>query len=58
MRIQGLLVPKKVSNAAVYGNYYASTFQVKVPGSPAVLILLWAKEAGQWKIVSYLIELP
>lgn len=42
-----------------YGNYYASVFRFKVPGEePAVLFLLWTKDAGAWKVISYHVETP
>jgi len=38
----------------VYGNYYAAGFRLaRTGGEPAVLWTVWAKESGQWKIVSY-----
>ncbi len=40
-----------------YGNYYGSVFYIKSPlGRGATLALLWAKESGYWKIVSYELE--
>ena len=42
-----------------YGNYYATMFTFKTPGEhPAALTLLWSKENGEWKIVSYEVEAP
>lgn len=37
-----------------YGTYFGSTFYVDVPGGKAHSVaLLWAREAGYWKIVSW-----
>jgi hypothetical protein len=42
-----------------YGNYYATLFALRTPGDhPAALTLLWNKEGGQWKIVSYELVTP
>ncbi len=57
-QVEGRQPPQKVSGPAVYGNYYGSIFQLKVPGSPAALKFLWAKENGQWKIIAYSVEVP
>jgi hypothetical protein len=36
---------------------YVSAFHLKIPlENPPILFLLWGKEAGQWKIVSYHVE--
>jgi hypothetical protein len=35
----------------VFGNYYASTFQLNLRGDPAYLWTMWAVEGGQWMIV-------
>ncbi|MBI4891777.1 MAG: hypothetical protein HY821_14220 [Acidobacteria bacterium] len=43
------------------GKYYAASFRVKLPASTdttAVLITLWSKDAGQWKIVAWRVEAP
>ena len=38
-------------------DYFGSTFYLKGPqGRGATLALLWAKEQGYWKIVSYEVE--
>ncbi len=38
----------------VYGNYFGGTFYVDVPGGKdSALALLWGKENGYWKIVSW-----
>jgi hypothetical protein len=43
----------------VYGNYYAAAIQFNLIGEdPAVLYLLWAKEAGTWKIVAFMVVNP
>ena len=43
---------KPLSHA--YGHYYVSTFYVGVPGgTDHTVVLLWAKEEGYWKIVSW-----
>ena len=40
--------------AREYGNYFASTFFVDTPsGKGETVALLWAREDGYWKIVSY-----
>jgi hypothetical protein len=42
-----------------YGKYYATLFTFKTPGEhPAALTLLWGKESGEWKIISYEIVTP
>ena len=43
----------------VYGNYYASGFQLaRHVGDPTVLWLLWTKESERWRIVSYFLITP
>ena len=45
--------------AKTYGNYYAMLFALRTPGDhPAALTLLWSKENGQWKIISYEMVAP
>jgi hypothetical protein len=39
-----------------YGNYFGSTFYIKGPQSPTPLALLWAREGGFWRIVSWQAE--
>ena len=42
-----------------YGKYYATMFTFKTPGEhPAALTLLWGKESGEWKIISYELVTP
>ena len=42
-----------------YGNYYAAAIQFNLVGEdPAVLYLLWAKEGGAWKIISFAVVSP
>ena len=42
-----------------YGDYYGMIFAVRTPGEhPASLSFLWAKDNGQWKIVSYQLVSP
>ena len=42
-----------------YGEYYATAIRFNLVGEdPAVLYLLWSREAGQWKITSYSILRP
>jgi hypothetical protein len=42
-----------------YGDYYGMLFAVRTPGEhPASLSFLWAKDNGQWKIVSYQLVAP
>jgi hypothetical protein len=43
----------------VYGNYYATMFAFRTPGEhSAALTLLWGKDSGQWKILSYELVTP
>jgi hypothetical protein len=43
----------------VYGNYYATMFTFRTPGEhSAALTLLWGKDGGQWKILSYELVTP
>jgi hypothetical protein len=43
----------------VYGNYYAMLFTFRTAGDhPAALNLLWARDGGQWKIISYEVVTP
>jgi hypothetical protein len=43
----------------VYGNYYATLFTFRTPGDhPAALTLLWGKDNGHWKIISYEVVTP
>jgi hypothetical protein len=38
----------------VYGNYYAVGFRpARTVGDPSVLWTVWAKDSGEWKVVSY-----
>ena len=47
------------STGKVYGNYYAAGFRLaRTVGDPAVLWTVWAKESGQWKVVSYFLMTP
>jgi hypothetical protein len=39
-----------------YGNYFGATFYIKGPQSPTSLALLWAREGGYWRIVSWQTE--
>jgi hypothetical protein len=40
----------------VYGNFYGVGFRLaRTIGDPAVLWTVWAKESGQWKIISYVL---
>ena len=42
-----------------YGHYYATLFTFRTPGEhSAALTLLWGKENGQWKIISYEVVTP
>ena len=42
------------NEAPVYGTYYAAFFAVRTPADhPATVSLLWKKESGKWKIVTY-----
>ncbi len=52
------LPPEDTANN-VYGNYYAMLFAIRTPGEhAAALTLLWNKQGGQWKIVSYQLAVP
>ena len=57
-QVQGVKAGQQGGGQAVYGNYYGVIFELKVPGNPAALKLLWGKEGGQWKIIAYLLEVP
>jgi hypothetical protein len=42
-----------------YGEAFGMTFRFRTQaGEPAVLRLLWRKEAGNWRITSYDVEMP
>ena len=42
-----------------YGNYFATGFQFKVDqGEGATLVMVWANEGGEWKIVAYDVKTP
>jgi hypothetical protein len=42
-----------------YGKYYATLFTFRTPGEhSAAMTLLWGKENGQWKIISYEVVTP
>ncbi len=42
-----------------YGEAYGMTFRFRTQGGEApVLRLLWRKEAGNWRITSYDVEVP
>ena len=47
--------PAKVSHE--YGHHFGTTFRVVGPRKAASIALLWAKEDGYWKIVSWQTEL-
>jgi hypothetical protein len=45
--------------AKVYGNYMGTLFEMKLLGDePAVFLLVWKKEGGDWKVVAYHILTP
>jgi hypothetical protein len=45
--------------ALTYGTYYATGFRlVKAVEDPAVLLMVWAKVDGAWKIVTFQIVTP
>lgn len=47
------------TTAKRYGQYYATMFTFQTPGEhSAALTLLWGKEKGQWKIISYEVLTP
>ncbi len=42
-----------------YGNYYATGFRFRIAGPEAsVLWLVWGKEQGSWKVLSYAVMTP
>ncbi|UCF38674.1 MAG: hypothetical protein JSU96_07515 [Acidobacteriota bacterium] len=46
-------------DAPIYGNYYATMLQFDLVGdSPPILGLLWAREAGSWRIVAFNVIRP
>ncbi|MFN8006099.1 MAG: hypothetical protein U0V70_03560 [Terriglobia bacterium] len=55
---EGVKVAQKPNSPPVYGNFYGTVCELKVKGSPAALRILWGKEAGQWKIIAYSVEVP
>lgn len=58
-RAKGSRMDLKRPIESKYGNYYGSVFKFKVAGEdPAVMFLLWAKDAGEWKVISYHVETP
>jgi hypothetical protein len=45
---------EKPATGNVYGNFYGTGFRLsKAGGQAGVLWIVWAKESGQWKAVSY-----
>jgi hypothetical protein len=43
----------------VYGNYYATGLRMVKSGSEgAILWAVWARDSGQWKVVSYFLITP
>ena len=49
----------KPATGNVYGNFYATGLRLaKAGGQAGVLWAVWAKENGQWKIVSYFLVTP
>ena len=47
------------SETKVYGNYMGTLFELKlVGGEPAVFLLVWKKEGGDWKVIAYHILTP
>jgi hypothetical protein len=49
----------ETTSAKNYGHYYATLFMFRTPGEhSAALTLLWGKENGQWKIISYEVATP
>jgi hypothetical protein len=49
-----LVKPKRASR--VYGNYFGATLNINGPKKGTPLALLWAKDDGYWKIVSWQAE--
>jgi len=47
------------STEKVYGNYMGTVFELELlGGEPAVFLLVWKKEGGEWKVVAYHIVAP
>jgi hypothetical protein len=50
---------KEPGTGKLYGNYYATGFRLaNTVGDPSVLWTVWAKDGGEWKIVSYFLMTP
>jgi hypothetical protein len=47
------LTPGAPKASRAYGRHFGATFRVAGPGKDAAVALLWAKEDGYWKIVSW-----
>lgn len=50
-----LMIGKPKAGARTYGRYFGAAFYVNTPeaGEDRSVVLLWAKDAGYWKIVSW-----
>ncbi len=46
-------IDQAMRDKPVFGNYYASAFQLNLRGDPAYLWVLWAVEGGHWMIVHW-----
>jgi hypothetical protein len=47
------LTPGAPTQARAYGRHFGATFRVASQGKDAAIALLWAKEDGYWRIVSW-----
>lgn len=49
---------KQLGDQATYGQVYASAFQLRVSGTPAVFYALWHRADGGWRIFFWDVEVP
>ncbi len=50
------LIPGATKGPNAYGQHFGATFRIAGPGKNTSIALLWAKEGGYWKIVSWQTE--
>ncbi|HEX2457717.1 MAG TPA: hypothetical protein VHI99_28730 [Vicinamibacterales bacterium] len=50
------LIPGATKRPNAYGQHFGATFRIAGPGKNTSIALLWAKEDGYWKIVSWQTE--
>jgi hypothetical protein len=50
------LIPGATKGPNAYGQHFGATFRIAGPGRNTSIALLWAKEDGYWKIVSWQTE--